>query len=86
MLWDCSPETEARRVEELQSAVEDYPFEPRPGVLVPLSISAGCARFPADGAALDELLTAADERMYRDKAARRVRHSALARHAGGKRA
>ena len=49
VLWDCSPEHEARRVLELQSAVGAHPFEPRPGVRVSLSISAGAARFPVDG-------------------------------------
>lgn len=34
---------------------------------VPLSLSVGLARFPADGASLDELLSAADTRMYADK-------------------
>jgi diguanylate cyclase (GGDEF)-like protein len=87
VLWDCNPEHEQRRIAELQTAVAAYPFEPRPGVLAPLSISAGCARFPADGITLDELLTAADERMYRDKAGRRARHApAAAKHVKGQRA
>ena len=71
VLWDCHPEHEARRVAELQDAVREYPFEPRPGVRVELSISAGCARFPEDGRTVEELLAVADERMYRDKAGRR---------------
>jgi diguanylate cyclase (GGDEF)-like protein len=73
VLWDCAPEQEARRVAEVQNAVSAYPFEPRPGVRVPLSISAGCARFPGDGTTLDELVVAADVRMYQDKADRRAR-------------
>jgi diguanylate cyclase (GGDEF)-like protein len=76
VLWDCSPEHEARRVQELQAAVGAYPFEPRPGVRVSLSISAGPARFPLDGRTFDELLAAADARMYRDKAGRRSRNTA----------
>src|SRR5205807_1830735 len=68
VLWDCSPEHEARRVADLQSAVAAHPFEPRPGVRVSLSISAGAARFPEDGKTFEELLAAGDERMYRDKA------------------
>jgi diguanylate cyclase (GGDEF)-like protein/putative nucleotidyltransferase with HDIG domain len=75
VLWDCSPENEARRVAEVQSAVSAHPFEPRPGVRVSLSISAGPARFPVDGSTFEELLSAADERMYRDKAGRRSRNS-----------
>src|SRR6185436_13295502 len=49
VLWDCRPEHEARRVLELQNAVAAHPFEPRPGVRLSLSISAGPARFPTDG-------------------------------------
>ena len=75
VLWDCSPENEARRVLELQTAVGAAPFEPRPGVRVSLSISAGAARFPLDGVSFDELMAAADERMYHDKAGRRSRNS-----------
>ncbi len=75
VLWDCSPEHEAHRVAEVQNAVSAYPFEPRPGVRVSLSISAGPARFPEDGSTFEDLLAAADERMYRDKAGRRSRSS-----------
>src|SRR5262245_23622818 len=75
VLWNCSPEHEARRMQALQATVAAHPFEPRPGVRVSLSISAGAARFPADGNSFEELLAAADERMYRDKAGRRSRSS-----------
>lgn len=75
VLWDCSPEHEARRVLEIQQAVAAYPFEPRTGVRVSLSISAGAARYPQDGSTLEELLAVGDERMYRDKAGRRSRSS-----------
>ena len=79
VLWDCSPEHELRRITEVQTAVSAFPFEPRQGVRVPLSISAGCARFPKDGVTLDDLLIAADERMYQDKAGRRARSSSRGR-------
>ena len=75
VLWDCSPEHEARKVAEIQNAVGAYPFEPRPGVRVSLSISAGPSRFPEDGRTFEDLLAAADERMYQDKAGRRSRNS-----------
>jgi len=75
ILWDCTPENEARRVQDIQNAVAAHPFEPRTGVRMALSISAGPARFPDDGATFEELLAAADERMYRDKAGRRSRNS-----------
>jgi diguanylate cyclase (GGDEF)-like protein/putative nucleotidyltransferase with HDIG domain len=76
LLTDCSPAHEARRLLDLQNAVAAHPFEPRVGVRVSLSISAGLARFPMDGTTFDELLAAADEKMYRDKAVRRSRSSA----------
>ncbi|MCU1381337.1 MAG: hypothetical protein JWL71_34 [Acidobacteria bacterium] len=75
VLWDCSPEHEARRVADIQNAVSAYPFEPRPGVRVSLSISAGSSRFPEDGRTFEDLLASADERMYHDKAGRRSRNS-----------
>jgi diguanylate cyclase (GGDEF)-like protein/putative nucleotidyltransferase with HDIG domain len=75
VLWGCDREREARRVRDLQTAVAAFPFEPRPGVTVSLSISAGAGRCPEDGETFDELLAAADERMYRDKATRRSRSS-----------
>jgi diguanylate cyclase (GGDEF)-like protein len=86
VLWDCSPEHQARRVQELQNAVGAHPFEPRPGVRVSLSISAGPARFPEDGRTFEELLVAADERMYQDKAGRRSRSSSRHAAARGERA
>jgi diguanylate cyclase (GGDEF)-like protein len=75
VLWDCTPEQEERRVAAVQNAVGAYPFEPRPGVRISLSVSAGAARFPEDGGTFEELLVAADERMYRDKAGRHSRNS-----------
>src|SRR3989442_6801316 len=66
VLWDCSPENQARRVSDLQAAVSAYPFQPRPGIQFPLSISAGAPRFPEDGITLEELLAADAQRKYRD--------------------
>jgi len=61
--WD---EAESKRL-ELQQAVESLVFEARPGLHVPLSISAGVAVFPSDGDSYESLLMNADRRMYRDK-------------------
>ena len=79
VLWDCDADHQARRVADIQSAVGSFPFEPRLGVRMPLSISAGCARFAEDGRTFDELLVVADERMYHDKAVRRSRGHARVR-------
>jgi diguanylate cyclase (GGDEF)-like protein/putative nucleotidyltransferase with HDIG domain len=73
VLWNCDPAHEARRVAEVQNAVAAFPFEPRLGVRMQLSISAGSARFPRDGASLHQLIAAADGQMYQDKASRRTR-------------
>ena len=72
ILWDYLPEHESR-VRDLQHAISAHAFEPRPGVHMALSISAGPARFPEDGRTFEELLAVADERMYHDKAGRRSR-------------
>jgi diguanylate cyclase (GGDEF)-like protein/putative nucleotidyltransferase with HDIG domain len=82
LMWGCDREREARRVHDLQTAVAAFPFEPRPGVMMSLSISAGAARFSRDGETFDELLASADERMYRDKATRRSR--SVGRHGADK--
>jgi diguanylate cyclase (GGDEF)-like protein/putative nucleotidyltransferase with HDIG domain len=79
VLWDCDLDHQLRRVAEIQNAVGAFPFEPRLGVRMALSISAGCARFAEDGRTFDELLVVADERMYHDKAVRRSRRHARVR-------
>jgi diguanylate cyclase (GGDEF)-like protein len=63
-------EAEAKRV-ELQQAIDELMFEPRPGVRLPLAISAGAAVFPHDGDSYESLLAKADSRMYRDKSLRK---------------
>lgn len=71
VLSGCDAEqAEAKRV-ELQKAVEDLYFEVRPGKPLRLSLSAGAAVFPHDGRTYEDLLAAADTRMYKDKAHRR---------------
>jgi diguanylate cyclase (GGDEF)-like protein/putative nucleotidyltransferase with HDIG domain len=61
--WD---EAEYKRL-ELQEAVESLVFEAKPGVRMPLSISAGAAVFPHDGNTHEILMAKADRRMYRNK-------------------
>ena len=63
-------EAEAKRA-ELQQAIDELVFEPRPGVRLPLAISAGAAVFPHDGDTYESLLATADSRMYRDKGSRK---------------
>ena len=65
--WD---EAEAKRI-ELQDAIDQLVFEPRPGARLPLSISAGAAVFPHDGDSYESLLAKADSRMYGHKSRRK---------------
>src|SRR5215471_3347322 len=63
-------EAERKRL-ELQEAVGQVRIEPRPGSFLSLSISIGVAVFPHDGKSYEQLLAAADSRMYRDKTRRK---------------
>ena len=54
-----------------ERAVDSLLFEPRPGTVLPLAISAGAAVFPYDGESYETLLATADSRMYRDKTRRK---------------
>jgi diguanylate cyclase (GGDEF)-like protein/putative nucleotidyltransferase with HDIG domain len=71
VLVGCGREEAESKKLELQQAVERIVFEPRPGKVVPLSISAGAAVFPADGDSYESLLAKADSRMYHDKGLRK---------------
>ena len=64
-------EAEHKRV-ELQHAVERVVFEPAPGHVMPLMVSAGAAVFPRDGDTYEALLAEADTRMYGDKSRRKA--------------
>jgi len=67
----CSQETvDAKRL-DLQQHISEIEIEVRPGERLSLSVSAGAAVFPSDGATYETLLATADHRMYRDKHARR---------------
>ena len=68
-------EAEQKRL-DLQKAIDDVPFEISPGRQLSLAISVGLAVFPHDGASRDELLAAADRRMYGDKTSRK-RHGVV---------
>jgi diguanylate cyclase (GGDEF)-like protein len=71
VLADCSRDTaEAKRL-ELQERVAQIVIEVRTGKRLRLAASAGASVFPHDGTTYEELLADADQRMYRDKAARR---------------
>jgi diguanylate cyclase (GGDEF)-like protein/putative nucleotidyltransferase with HDIG domain len=64
----CGRDEADNKCLELQDAVERIEFEGKPGMAVPLRISAGAAIFPQDGDTYETLLAKADSRMYRNKA------------------
>jgi diguanylate cyclase (GGDEF)-like protein len=70
LLADCSREAAEQKRQELQQRVAEIAFEVR-GRSLPLAVSAGTAVFPADGSTYESLLAVADQRMYRDKKARK---------------
>ncbi len=79
VLANCGLDEAENTRKELQVAISDAAFEARPGVRVPLSISAGSAVFPHDGDTYESLLAKADSRMYRDKVARKA-HTRVGQH------
>jgi diguanylate cyclase (GGDEF)-like protein/putative nucleotidyltransferase with HDIG domain len=80
VLANCGLDEAENKRKELQEAIGDVAFEARPGIRVPLSISAGSAVFPHDGDTYESLLAKADSRMYRDKVARKS-HTRVGHHA-----
>jgi diguanylate cyclase (GGDEF)-like protein/putative nucleotidyltransferase with HDIG domain len=73
VLSGCGAQEADQKRRELQQAIEDIPFEVRPGQMVKLGSSFGFAVFPHDGEAYETLLSTADQRMYQDKAQRKAR-------------
>jgi diguanylate cyclase (GGDEF)-like protein len=76
VLIGCDMETaDAKRV-QIRRAIEQQPFEARPGVVSRVKVSIGVAVFPVDAATYDGLMAAADRRMYGEKAERQTLASA----------
>jgi diguanylate cyclase (GGDEF)-like protein len=78
VLSGCGGEEAERKRLELQRAVDNLQFEPRPGKDLALAISVGAAVFPHDGDSYEMLLATADSRMYRDKTRRKRQSAGLA--------
>jgi diguanylate cyclase (GGDEF)-like protein/putative nucleotidyltransferase with HDIG domain len=76
VLSGCGAEEAERKRQELQVAVSGLVFDARPGVRLPIGISAGAAVFPSEGESYERLLAMADGRMYRDKARRKRGYAA----------
>jgi len=77
VLSDCSREMADLKRHELQEKIAEIQLEVRAGKRLRLAASAGASVFPEDGATYEALLADADQRMYRDKAARRAHLNAL---------
>jgi diguanylate cyclase (GGDEF)-like protein/putative nucleotidyltransferase with HDIG domain len=71
VLADCTPAMAEAKRRELQERVSAIALDVRPGKSVQLAVSAGASVYPYDGNSYETLLADADQRMYRDKAARR---------------
>jgi diguanylate cyclase (GGDEF)-like protein len=67
VLHRATPAMVAELKRRLQSAVEEFGHEVRPGKIARVGISIGYATYGADGKAIDELMEIADQRMYEDK-------------------
>ena len=71
VLHRATPEMVLAMKARLQSAVDNFAHEVRPGRVARIGISIGFATYGQDGAAIDELMEVADKRMYEDKIARK---------------
>ena len=72
LMADCQPDMADVKRRELQQCIEASALEVGSSV-IRVGASAGVAVYPQDGLTEDALLTAADQRMYADKAERRRR-------------
>jgi diguanylate cyclase (GGDEF)-like protein/putative nucleotidyltransferase with HDIG domain len=69
----CTHDVAEAKRKELQERIAEITLEVHNGESLRLSVSAGAAIFPGDGATYETLLATADHRMYRDKHARHGR-------------
>ena len=71
VLHHATPEVVSDLKQRLQSAVDSFAHEVRPGRVARIGISIGFATYGTDGFAIDELMEVADQRMYEDKVERK---------------
>ena len=77
VLHRVTPDMVQEMKTRLQSAVDNFAYEVRPGRVARVGLSIGYATYGQDGTAIDELMEVADQRMYQDKIARARSKSAL---------
>ncbi|HXG63992.1 MAG TPA: diguanylate cyclase [Blastocatellia bacterium] len=77
VLHRATPEFVLDLKKRLQSAIDNFAYEVRPGREARVGVSVGHATYGEDGHTIEELMEVADERMYEDKAARKRETSPL---------
>ncbi|HSE97177.1 MAG TPA: HD domain-containing phosphohydrolase, partial [Blastocatellia bacterium] len=77
ILHRATPEIVLDLKVRLQEAVDGFAHEVRPGRVARVGLSIGHASYGVDGAAIDELMEIADQRMYEDKIARKRNASSV---------
>jgi diguanylate cyclase (GGDEF)-like protein/putative nucleotidyltransferase with HDIG domain len=71
ILHRATPEVVADLKSRLHAAIDHCAYEVRPGRIARVGISIGYVTYGQDGTAIDELMEVADQRMYKDKSARK---------------
>jgi len=79
VLGDCDHDQAERRRQDMQDSINAMLFEAAPGQTLRVGVSIGASSFPDDGQTVDELMAAADRRMYADKARHKTVHPEIAR-------
>lgn len=72
ILHRATPEVVSDLKSRLQAAIDHCAYEMRPGRVARVGISIGHVTYGPDGTAIDELMEIADQRMYEDKAVRKL--------------
>jgi len=73
ILPQTDAEAAARLAGKLRQLVEEHTFLQEEGINARLGVSLGIATYPVEAPSKEALIRLADERMYRDKDARKTR-------------
>lgn len=73
VLNEASPQLVQQLILQLQRAVENFELVVPPGRVAKVGVSIGQAIFPKDGHTVEQLLVAADQRMYLNKRERKMK-------------
>jgi diguanylate cyclase (GGDEF)-like protein/putative nucleotidyltransferase with HDIG domain len=75
VLNEASPQLVQQLILQLQRAVENFELPAMPGRVARVGVSIGQAVFPKDGRTVEQLLVAADQRMYLNKRERKLKRA-----------